>query len=483
MSQTGSKRKKWLFFTLRWGIAVAGITYVLWNIRFHDRVRILDAQNRPDEVRVLNSAKDGDLAFTILDPQTGQQVVVPREKLWTLPDAKSVEIATPQGTQKAKLLAVRPAGVDGEAARTPAELLIEDPQTQQPRAIDPAAVASKQKPTVSYPLVEIGINRMVAEADWMFLLAAVLVLPIIYLLTSYRWHLLLDALQIRIGMARTFVINMVGAFYNSFMPGSTGGDLVKAYYASKHTEHRTRAILSVVVDRIIGLLALLVVGGTMAAAQFHIPECRKVAIFAGSVILCTVIGLFVFYHPRLRRGTGLDWLLKRLPMQKQVHTAVHAMEAYGRRPRTVAWAFLCSFPVHFTTILSATLAGMAFHLDLPPGYYWVIVPVIALVGAIPISPQGAGVMEFFAVQLTIHRGVTVAQAVALVMSIRLTQIFWNLVCGLFVLRGGYHAPTEKEAHELEEEEEDDLADVGDAPATPASTSGTEPVRISSAASA
>src|SRR5690606_18844377 len=118
---------------------------------------------------------------------------------------------------------------------------------------------------VTYPLVEVGVTRMVREADWSFLAAAILLLPLSYLLTSYRWHVLLAAQGINIGMARTFVINMVGAFYNSFMPGSTGGDLAKAYYASKYTKDRTRAVLTVLVDRIIGLLALLVLGGVMAA--------------------------------------------------------------------------------------------------------------------------------------------------------------------------------------------------------------------------
>ena len=51
-------------------------------------------------------------------------------------------------------------------------------------------------------------------------------------------------------------------------------------------------------------------------------------------------------------------------------------------------AMLLSFPVHVTTIFSAYLAGEAFGLPLHPMYYWVVVPVIALVGAIPISPQG-----------------------------------------------------------------------------------------------
>jgi uncharacterized protein (TIRG00374 family) len=91
------------------------------------------------------------------------------------------------------------------------------------------------------------------------LLVAIFILPLNYVLTSVRWHLLLESLGIRISPFRTLVINLVGAFYNAFMPGTTGGDLIKAYYASKHTTHRTRAVLSVLIDRAIGLLALILV--------------------------------------------------------------------------------------------------------------------------------------------------------------------------------------------------------------------------------
>lgn len=443
-------KKRRIGSILRWVIAVVGITYVLWNIRFHDRVRLVsDAPSLElQEVRVWNDAGEKDTSFVVGVDQRR----VERLELWTLPDRKTVETpdpARPIERKKWRLIAARPVG---ELPGPAAELLVEDPQTGQRQKISPALVDTKNPIRVSYPLVEVGVSRMVREADWIFLAGAILIMPLSYLLTSYRWHVLLESQHIHIGMARTFVINMVGAFYNSFMPGSTGGDLAKAYYSSKYTEHRTRAVLTVVVDRILGLLALLVLGGVLAAFQWHIPECRNIAIAAGVVILATVVGLVVFYSPTLRRATGLDWILRRLPLQRQVTQAVDAMELYGKQPRVVLWAFLCSFPVHVTTILSATMSGQAFHLPLSPLYYWVIVPMIALVGAIPISPQGAGVMEFFAVRLTIHHGVTVAQAFALVMSIRLVAIFWNLIAGIFVLRGGYHAPTEAEQHELEEPE-------------------------------
>jgi uncharacterized membrane protein YbhN (UPF0104 family) len=211
----------------------------------------------------------------------------------------------------------------------------------------------------------------------------------------------------------------------------------------------------VLVDRVIGLVALIILGGAMAALQFHVRECARVAVASAVILGVVALGLLVFYHPALHRLTGLDFILKRLPMQRQVHKAVEAMHMYGRRPKEPLKALLLSFPVHITTILSATLAGMAFDLPLGPLYYWVVVPVIALSGAIPISPQGAGVMEFTAIALTEPQGATPGQAVALAMSIRMGQIFWNLVAGLFVLRGGYHAPTQKEQHEFEEQVEHD----------------------------
>ena len=67
------------------------------------------------------------------------------------------------------------------------------------------------------------------------------------------------------------------------------------------------------------------------------------------------------------------------------------------------------------------MCGIAFGLHLSLFYYWMAVPVIVLAAAIPISPQGAGVMEYFAIKLLEPQGVTVAQAFALTMSIRLRR--------------------------------------------------------------
>ena len=55
------KKKRWLSSLLRWGIAIVGIAYVLWNMRFHDRVRIINEQGELGEVLVWNDANDAGL--------------------------------------------------------------------------------------------------------------------------------------------------------------------------------------------------------------------------------------------------------------------------------------------------------------------------------------------------------------------------------------------------------------------------------------
>ncbi|CAN5367037.1 hypothetical protein BH10PLA1_BH10PLA1_21550 [soil metagenome] len=453
--------KKWAMFTLRWGIAVVGIWFVLQNISWRTSVLVANpTTGRPTPVQLVGPMDEHQASFRVLSPfVTPDKLVetdIPRTDVLVRPglDVDKAIIHRADGTNETmELLALRVSA--GDDRRT-WPVIVGRPRTLWERYFNKAparpaeTIAFSQiegfhPAPVPYPLVELSIGRIISQANGWYLLLAVVVFPVTFVLVSARWALLLRALGITISNSRTFVLTMVGLFYNNFMPGSTGGDLIKAYYASKNTPKRTQVILSVLIDRIIGLLALIILGGTMAAIHWEIPQCRKIAIGSAVIIAMVASGLIVFYVPFLRRVTGLNMILKRLPMQKQVNSAVNAMELYGQRPGIMLTALVMSFPVHMTCIVSAIFAGKAFGLPLSPSYYWVAVPVIVLSGAIPISPQGAGVMEYFAILLTKRQGCTVTHAVLLTMSIRLVQMLWNLSGAFFVFRGGYAAPKEPTA--------------------------------------
>ncbi len=446
------KIRKGLKFAIRWGIAVAGIWYVLANINLSDRVMIVDPHTtQPTWVKVLHEPRETDLQFTALDDD-GNTFTVNRHDIWTPPDRRRITLASGESVRVLALQPTAPETLDAP----PAQILIE--QNGQPHIITPDQVQGPYEIKIPYPLMDVGILRRIQQADPTLLWLAILVFPTTYLLTGIRWYYLLRPLGIRMSMRRCLVLNMVGMFYSSFMLGTTGGDVVKAYYAAKHADSRTRAVMSVMIDRIIGLLALILLGGSMATAQYLLADSPsdpiaqsslKVALLCGAMLIGTAGALVLFYNPVTRKHLGLDYLLRRLPLQAQVQQAIEVMAIYRQRKALVLMALIGTLPVHITVVVSAMFAGMAFNLPLPPTYYFVAVPVIVLVASIPISPQGAGVMEFFAIRLTERHGATIAQAFILTMSIRLVQMMWNLVGGLFVLRGGYQAPTPSQAAELQ----------------------------------
>src|SRR4051812_36056348 len=128
------------------------------------------------------------------------------------------------------------------------------------------------------------------------------------------------------------------------MPGSTGGDVIKAIYASRQTTHKKRAVMCVGIDRGIGLVGLIMLGGTVAALRWfatrNTPDpathaCRNVALMCGAILLCMAIGLGLFFNKRTRIGLGLEWFLKKLPKQEMVWRAMEVMAMYRQRPALV----------------------------------------------------------------------------------------------------------------------------------------------------
>jgi glycosyltransferase 2 family protein len=92
------------------------------------------------------------------------------------------------------------------------------------------------------------------------LIAAVVSAGIPAILGITRWQWILHVQGLDVKYSRLFSISFIGLFFNAFMLGSTGGDVIKAWYVAHETHHKkAEAIATVVVDRLIGLLALFVI--------------------------------------------------------------------------------------------------------------------------------------------------------------------------------------------------------------------------------
>jgi uncharacterized protein (TIRG00374 family) len=90
---------------------------------------------------------------------------------------------------------------------------------------------------------------------WPFALACVLWCISLFI-TFFRWYLLVRAQDLPFTMRNAIRLGLVSYYFNSILPGSVGGDIIKAVAVAREQSRRTVAIATIVIDRVIGLWAL-----------------------------------------------------------------------------------------------------------------------------------------------------------------------------------------------------------------------------------
>src|SRR5437660_4170644 len=117
-------------------------------------------------------------------------------------------------------------------------------------------------------------------ADYRWIAAAISFYVIVELAAAARWQILLKVQGINLSIPRMTGLFFIGMFFNQFLPGGTGGDIIKSYYLLKETpDKKAGALLAVVFDRFIGLVALVAITATLIALRYDFlsqkPETRN----------------------------------------------------------------------------------------------------------------------------------------------------------------------------------------------------------------
>lgn len=270
-----------------------------------------------------------------------------------------------------------------------------------------------------------------------FLFVAMAVLGLI------RWGALLRIQAIMIPWLRVARYYCVGMFFNTFLLGMTGGDVVKIYYVAKQSKKALEASSTIVFDRIVGLAGLVVL------AFFSLLSQGADSVFAPlwmpiSVTMGLVFGgvTFLMYFQFLSR-----WIpfFSRITAIKKLHWLMDLVEVFAlyRHHQLRLWLLLLlSVGIHFGVAGSYFLMAQSIGLEeVTLAQFCVVIPVIMFVSALPISVAGWGVGEAAAISLLGLFGVSASAAVTLSVLFKLFYLLTGLLCvGAYVAPGLDHHP-------------------------------------------
>lgn len=243
-----------------------------------------------------------------------------------------------------------------------------------------------------------------------------------------RWILLLRASGNRITTGGATRLFLVSSFVGSFLPAGVGGDVARAYGLARENTTGSEAVASVAVDRLLGILSLVLMGGVGLLAWN--PEGQQDWRIAAAISLIALACVAVFWAG--------EWLRRLIPADRHerffTRRLLRLTDAVGRYRghrgvlvHVLAWSIV----VQVLRITQAYILGVGLGMHVPFTYFLLFMPLGLLILLLPISISGFGLPQGAIVWLLQPMGVPESQSFALSTLIVLTGLAGNLP-GLFL---------------------------------------------------
>jgi uncharacterized protein (TIRG00374 family) len=189
-----------------------------------------------------------------------------------------------------------------------------------------------------------------------------------HLLASYRFKILLDGLDMPCSYFRALAWTMIGNFFNVAMPSATGGDVVKVFYVAGAypREKRAVAVLTVLLDRVLGLFGLFFLALVVCLAGGHTvsdnPRLANVTFVLTLICLGVVVAFFVLASRSLEESPLRKRFVTALPFGAKIEKLYMSFAGLRRRPGLMAVTLLLSMFNH--AFLTASMIALAYGLNM-----------------------------------------------------------------------------------------------------------------------
>lgn len=275
----------------------------------------------------------------------------------------------------------------------------------------------------NYKLIKIQYYRYI-------ILSALLPLTVIPLIVNNRWKYFLSLHDIHESVVDLARINFTAIFYGLILPSSQGYDAIRMLMIEKrHPDKRGKAGSSVILERMIGLIALclmaLIAVSVMPYFEGSKAIVMTVLIGAPALICLAIIMVSKFMYRILHsllysKSFKYGWINTALSYLEKLHKSL--VDSFKVSVFFNSIIYIVLFQL--STIINVYLIYRALGVDLPLSIHLVIMPIVYIITMIPISISGIGVREGAFAFFYGTQGVDGPQAV-LASLLCLVQILWD----------------------------------------------------------
>lgn len=272
------------------------------------------------------------------------------------------------------------------------------------------------------------------NANRLDLLGACVTLIVSNVLGAWQWDALLRGIGVRLPFVKVLAFYHIGLFFNNFLPANIGGDIARVLDAGRSAGNRPAVLSSVVLDRIVGTVALAgiaLVTTLPAIRQFHFGVLYLALV---GFFVVSVLALWGVLHPRVL--PAIERWLSRIGLKflkPHLDALAERLAGYRGRGRLFTGVLSLATVVQLLRVGVHVWAARSLGITLPVTYFLLFVPLLAVIVSLPISLNGIGVREGAGMVLFGLVGVDRTRAFSLQFSTYLVAVAVSLLGALIVL--------------------------------------------------
>lgn len=285
------------------------------------------------------------------------------------------------------------------------------------------------------PAAEEGVLSLFRRMSFVPTAAVFLYVLVTAVAAALRWRMLLRTQGIPVSAREATALTFLGNFFNQVVPGGlVGGDVIKSVYAARGREKAAHAVVSVFVDRLLGLFGTVILACVALAPRFDDPRFHGHALVAYGILVGGTLGGAAVLSRRVRAALRMEAWVPRVPFVGSFLVEVdQAVLSFRERKSVILAGIGISVLIHAGWCGANALLGHMLGVDLEVSAWFAVIPPILIVAVVPLLPGGWGLGEASYVFFLGLVGVPAAPALAISVLGRSIQMLCALPGGIVFL--------------------------------------------------
>ncbi|MCK9151427.1 UPF0104 family protein [Methanobacterium alcaliphilum] len=296
------------------------------------------------------------------------------------------------------------------------------------------------------------IEQAFKQANPVYILLAVVVQLITYILLTLRWSITTNSVGINVKKRHLLPMLMVGMAVNNITPSARGGgEPLRAYMLSKYSKSSMESsFATVIADRGLDTFPFLVLAVmTIIAMILYFNLSLWIILSLTMAVILIVVLFLIALYMSVNKNAGEKitlWVLRIIKrfyhknpdkLKKKalgaIHEFQHTIKIMLSDPKVMLYGIPLSFLIWFLEIIRVYLVFSAFGVDVSLIVIAEVFIIASLIGMIPLLPGGLGAVDGVMILFYSAAGIPPSISAAATVLERLISFWMTSILGLVCL--------------------------------------------------